>query len=359
MIARIRSDMVDRIWRGLFMLAVVGVPISVSRSLFTGWLPMYAAHLVIGGLVVLGFVYRHQMAYMARVGLIVLCFWAVGLTGAFTLGLLGAGLWWLSMSTLIVSVLISIRWGVVALAVATLVLCIVAAGFISGVLGLHFDANEYVRLPASWLTLLVGTTVMPVIVFFAIAGYQQATEDLLQQVEAQRVKIEHLATHDALTGLPTGAVAQDRLRQALISRLRRKRKVALLFLDLDGFKAVNDGHGHEAGDVVLQQVAQRLRGGVRAQDTVSRKSGDEFTLILEDILDTESALLLARKLREAVAQPIAWNETHLTVGASIGVALAPDHALDEAELMRRADAAMYAAKAKGKNRVCLAKRERG
>ncbi len=173
-----------------------------------------------------------------------------------------------------------------------------------------------------------------------------------KQMENQLV---HQATHDTLTGLPNRHLFTDRLTQALAMASRKSQGVALLFLDLDGFKAVNDRLGHAAGDQLLIMVAQRLRHAVRASDTVARLAGDEFTVILSDIecADGEEMVdaiaAVAEKLVAVTGQPYHLDLGEAHVSASIGIAIFPSDAQDVDRLIIAADVAMYAAKRGGKN----------
>ncbi len=346
---RIRADLVERIWHGIAIIAIVGVPASVLRSASTGWLPMYSAHIGIGAAVLLAWSLRRRLPLQLRVALVMLMFWAVGLIGLFTLGLLGAGLWWLVMSSLLMSTLYTPRAGVMTVLAALPFLILAGTGFVEGWLVLPFDANAYIRQPASWITFLVATSLMPIIVFLAVAGLQRTTLSLLDEVEQQRDHIAYLATHDALTGLPTMRLGEDRLDKALRASRRSGHRLAVLFADLDGFKAVNDSHGHDVGDQVLVTVAQRFQDVLRASDTVARKGGDEFIVVLEDISDAAAALEVAEKMIAMVSFPVRIRGLELKVGASIGIALSPDHGTDAATLLDAADHAMYAAKHAGRN----------
>ncbi|GEO80512.1 hypothetical protein ROR02_06430 [Pararhodospirillum oryzae] len=171
-----------------------------------------------------------------------------------------------------------------------------------------------------------------------------------RQIEEQ---IRHLAHHDALTGLPNRALFSDRLQQAMARAERDDHRVALLFVDLDRFKPINDTLGHAVGDLVLQTVARRLRASLRASDTVGRVGGDEFVVVLEPVNDVSDAVTVARKLRRSVALPIATEERDVSVSSSIGIALYPDHATTEVMLCQCADLAMYAAKRAGRDGVRL------
>jgi diguanylate cyclase (GGDEF)-like protein/PAS domain S-box-containing protein len=163
-------------------------------------------------------------------------------------------------------------------------------------------------------------------------------------------KLSHLAFHDPLTGLPNRALFVDRLEQALKRADRHSHSVAVLFLDLDNFKVVNDSLGHQAGDRLLVTVAERLTGVLRVQDTVARLGGDEFTVLLEDIRDETEAADAADRLAAALRTPVALGEREIFVTASIGVALSTTGRDQPEDLLRNADLAMYRAKTNGRAR---------
>jgi len=175
-----------------------------------------------------------------------------------------------------------------------------------------------------------------------IVGAVVTFQDIGARVQAQHA-LAHQALHDALTGLPNRTLLLDRLEQALGAARRTGRSVALLLLDLDRFKEVNDALGHPQGDRLLQVVSARLRAALRAVDTVARLGGDEFAVLLPES-DEAGAVAVARHLRAALDAPVELQGRAVAVGGSVGIALAPQHGGDVVSLLRRADVAMYAAK---------------
>lgn len=163
-------------------------------------------------------------------------------------------------------------------------------------------------------------------------------------------KMSYMAEHDFLTGLPNRALLTDRLSQSIAFALRHGKKVALMYLDLDHFKHINDSLGHEVGDQLLQSVAKRLQACVRLYDTVSRQGGDEFVVLLPEVDERQDATLIAQKLIEAMAQPHVVRGHSLHVSISIGISLYPDDGKDVEALVRNADTAMYQAKKNGRNK---------
>ena len=177
-----------------------------------------------------------------------------------------------------------------------------------------------------------------------VAVFHDVTE--LRQKDAH---IRHLAFHDALTSLPNRSLMQDRLQHAIERARREGARLAVSFIDLDRFKSVNDTLGHDVGDLLLMEVAHRIQGRMRASDTVARMGGDEFVILTEDLQEAEDCAGLARDIIQEIARPMILCGHAVEIGASVGMAFFPQDGADSVELMKRADMAMYAAKAAGRN----------
>ena len=175
-------------------------------------------------------------------------------------------------------------------------------------------------------------------------------EGLRKDVAEKKTQLERLAHYDPLTGLPNRALLADRMSQAMMQSQRRGQRLAMAFLDLDGFKDVNDTHGHAAGDQLLVTLAQRMKEALREGDTLARLGGDEFVAVLLDLDELDDTTLILNRLLTAAAQPVLYGETMLQVSASLGVSFYPQaQMMDADQLMRQADQAMYQAKQAGKN----------
>lgn len=163
-------------------------------------------------------------------------------------------------------------------------------------------------------------------------------------------RVHFLALHDTLTGLPNRRLCRDKMARAMRLARLEQAKVVLMFLDLDGFKYVNDTFGHTAGDALLSHVAQRLRNCVRETDSVARHGGDEFLITLTDVRNSDMIVPRARLILEQLARPFFVGGQELSVSGSLGIAIYPDDGKDWETLLRKADLAMYAAKEAGRNR---------
>lgn len=179
--------------------------------------------------------------------------------------------------------------------------------------------------------------------------------EMTSELRASEHRFKQLAQHDVLTGLPNRSLFSDRLNQALAQARRDRAKLAMMYLDLDKFKPVNDTLGHAVGDLLLKEVARRMQACVRESDTVGRIGGDEFVVLLPHVDNQDDALLVAEKIRHALNQPFELEGGHVaSISSSSGVAVYPDHGTDDISLSAASDQAMYVAKECGRNQVRLA-----
>ena len=183
----------------------------------------------------------------------------------------------------------------------------------------------------------------------AIVGLIGITREI-NELKRTELDLQHLATHDMLTGMPNRYLMIDRLSQVVAHSKRAGTSFAVLFLDIDDFKSINDDHGHDFGDLVIQTMANRLAASVRTSDTVARIGGDEFVVILEALAKRDDAALVATKIRDRLGRPFIVQGIRVKATISIGISFFPDNGDDAEVLVRAADYAMYLAKRAGKNR---------
>jgi diguanylate cyclase (GGDEF)-like protein/PAS domain S-box-containing protein len=181
-----------------------------------------------------------------------------------------------------------------------------------------------------------------------ITSYISSGKDITDRIEAQE-NLYHLAHHDSLTGLPNRVLFLDRLEQAIKTAHWRNRILAVLFLDVDRFKIINDSLGHHVGDLLLNEMAQRLSDCMRADDTVARFGGDEFAIMLNDIAAVDDIAAIAQKILGSLSEVYLYEDFELFITASIGISLYPDHGINAQLLLKNADAAMYLAKGSSRN----------
>jgi diguanylate cyclase (GGDEF)-like protein/PAS domain S-box-containing protein len=217
----------------------------------------------------------------------------------------------------------------------------------------QFCENLEVALVTKTGQTVVGILSAQPATFKGVACFVGVIRDITGR-KAIEDRMAHMAQHDTLTGLPNRALFDDRLKQAIVQANRNRGRLALLYVDLDHFKPVNDTLGHAVGDVLLKAVAQRMHDSVRASDTVARIGGDEFVVLLSTVHDGNDALAVAEKIRHALNQSfevVAGKMVHIS--SSTGVAIYPDHGKDEIELSKNADVAMYRSKQQGRDQVVL------
>lgn len=212
---------------------------------------------------------------------------------------------------------------------------------VPGLVSRQSDARDYFVMTAvfGWLCVVAGS----------VALYHVVNRQRRRRYREYQAQLEHMASHDALTGLYSRSVIDVLIGQGVSLAARTGRSLAVLFLDMDLFKDINDSMGHESGDLVLQEVARRLRGTVRASDPVVRYGGDEFVVLLNDVDSPDTAALLAGKILDALRTPFAVHDVTLNLTASIGIALYPDDGDTASLLLRNADSALYRAKAAGRS----------
>lgn len=222
-------------------------------------------------------------------------------------------------------------------------------------LAMDTEAEFEARLGRGGAALIALTGVglslsLALLVWLMVTGRARA----LRLAAAMTEELRQMAQHDPLTKLPNRALFSDRLTQELARAQRERGQFALVFLDLDNFKPVNDNYGHAVGDQLLQQVAQRLQVATRAIDTTARIGGDEFVVLMSGLSKADMVLVLAEKIRQTLRQPFVVQGHHLQISGSLGVAVYPDDGRDEITLTKSADDAMYRAKSSGRDTICSA-----
>ena len=180
------------------------------------------------------------------------------------------------------------------------------------------------------------------------AGFRGIVRDVTERKQIEQ-QLNHIATHDTLTGLPNRMLFIDRLEVALAQSKRNRHKLAVMMLDLDHFKDINDTLGHMVGDQLLKEAGYRLAGLVRQSDTVARLGGDEFIILLSDIEQMEDSVGIAKIILKAFQQPFVCDNHKLTSSTSIGIAVYPDDGEDIDSLLKNSDMAMYSVKTQGRN----------
>jgi diguanylate cyclase (GGDEF)-like protein/PAS domain S-box-containing protein len=226
----------------------------------------------------------------------------------------------------------------------------------------HSKDSETVTVSGPWTHILRdGRRIQVEVSSHSIRfGGKRARFSLVQDVTERQqlhLRLQHQAHHDILTGLPNRLLLLDRMEQALASAERRGKKAAVICLDLDRFKQINDTYGHPVGDVCLRQVAERLKSRLRGEDTVARSGGEEFTIVVGDLSTAEDAERVVEDLLSALRKPVIADHYSIDISGSFGIAMYPEHGGDAADLWRNADTAMYRVKRSGGNHYALVSQE--
>jgi diguanylate cyclase (GGDEF)-like protein len=350
---------VEQIWRAtaLFCAALlISVPLRVY-SLAGKWDWVNLFFIIVPTATIVAFRYRHRFSPMVRTYLPLALQLLGGMTGVLGVGLMGASVTFLVLTNVVVAMLLSRQQSHVIFGLTVTVMLISAAGFVSGVFPLPYDPLVFPTSISSWTHSVLTVTVMTFVLIRGITDYRQALQMMAtqlieqnQRIIEQKRQIEYQATHDALTGLPTMRLLKERLNVEISRARRENSKIAVLFIDLDGFKLANDTHGHDAGDHLLRVIGSRLSESIRAVDLAARMGGDEFIVIACGLDQVDETKLIAEKLHDVVVQAVSYKDRLIHVGASIGTAMFPDDAQEPEELIALADKAMYVAKIAGRSR---------
>lgn len=274
---------------------------------------------------------------------------AAGLLGIYTQGLYSAATCFIPLSVITMAMVFSARTVALFAAFALLSLAFLAMGFVLNYLQLPVTDKAPINSSSHWLMYLLGIATFLMISSGLIIHYRNQAQRLLEQLHAERDKLSQRAHFDELTGLPLARFCNKRLIRACHRAQRHDRLVALFFIDLDNFKAVNDRLGHDAGDTCLQITAQRMLDATDDNHIVSRISGDEFLLIMREVESMGQIERLAQTLIGTVSEPMRHEGHSFKVGMSIGIVIFPDHTEDPRRMRTLADQAMYDAKRNGKN----------
>ncbi len=336
---------------GAAIVACIAVPVSVSRTISFGWNPVYGIH--IAGLIAMLLLcwHRHRLAVSIKLGVVLIISISVSVSALFNTGIYGNGPIWGAFSVFVASMYLQ-RNAIVAVAAFFLGLYVLSGiGFMNGWLTLPADPIEYLRSPTVWGSAIIGSFFFVVLIIIVYTTQKSMTQQLILELENKTKQLAMMADHDSLTGLPNLRFIRSRTEALLEELKERGGESALFFIDLDGFKSVNDAHGHDAGDHVLKNIATALLGIVRSGDVVARVGGDEFVILVNGnaslpLPDLED---FARRILAAVQTETRYDNRSLVVGASVGLTRLANESDSYDAAVMRADKAMYRVKSEGKN----------
>lgn len=340
-IREVRAEVVMRTYSVALAVASILFFGNMVRNLYLGN-SLSIVHTVLYLFFVTVFLFRSRIGAMRMAVIIALTLYAVGCGGLFLYGIAANSAPVMMGFCFIAALFFGLRGGIYAALLTLATYLIAATLLLSGTIELRPEADILLHSGIGWFSAMLTIA--------AMAGFVAAMTGQLKDRTVDLVRQQYLvARTDALTGLPNRLTLETRLQHSLEEAHRVGDSVAVFFLDLDRFKAINDTLGHHVGDRLLWEVAQRLRSAVRAVDTVARLGGDEFVLVQEHIATEEDATQLAGKVLEMLVKGIRIEGQDMHCSVSIGIAMYPQHGNDVAALLKHADMAMYHAKASGRN----------
>ena len=349
----IKQQSVNRIFYSLLILVAFATPLSLSRWLTTGFLPIYTIHIVVFLTALILFFQRRRVPIIVMETFLIFCSVTIGLGTTWTFGI-SANTASMFMFLLLVTSIRRTKSELIGISGLYLaVVTLIAYLFTTGYLVPQVDHTIVLSQPVTWISHMLIMAVAGYAAIDAILKLNEVKLSLLNNISQQKLKIEYLANHDNLTGLLTLRVANDRLKAAISRADRNQEMCFLLFLDLDGFKLINDTYGHDVGDIVIQTVAQRMLEVTRQTDSCCRIGGDEFLIILPGVKDRELVIQICQRIINEIVKPIIIRNTLISVGVSIGGANYPNDACDSDSLKKISDMRMYKIKETGKNNFSL------
>ena len=344
-----KNQAMDKLVIYFAVLAFLAYPISISRTLAIGWQHTFTVHTLVLPVVLFVFFYKHQFTYKQKASFYI----GLGLISSavkiYDFGPTGSGLL-IGLNSLLIALFYLDKKSIYMTSLSALLLYAFSAykfvweGKVVAVDSLSLQSS----LGVSALTIfLFGITTF--VMLKQMTNLLLESDKANQRIALEKQEMEELVNHDSLTGLLSLRAAENQLNQVLELARQEKHNSALLFLDLDGFKVVNDTHGHKAGDRVLQLIAERIKSTIRTTDLACRVGGDEFLVIVRKVESESCTENLCERLIQAISAPVQYGDAEVTVGASIGVAVYPDCAIDGPSLREKADRLMYQVKKSGKN----------
>jgi len=334
---------------GLVIVTSMGLPFSLVRWASIGFQPVYIVHILVTVLAYLFYFKQDKNNYKLYMLVIVALLTMTVVSGVLSFGLQSGAM----AFSVFCSFVIAIGWGVKIASAYAISWClfVLSTGYLftNNYLSFTVTPNEYSDTMGAWTLVAVGSSM---IVIFMLIIARQAFElfkSLIEKIEAQKQEIEILANQDSMTGCISNRLSNPNIQQAIEIAAAEQTKLALLYVDLNKFKQINDTFGHHTGDDVLIEFSNRLRTVLRSRDTRYRVGGDEFLLLFPHIDGPEEATRIADRIVKTWEKPIRSNGKDHPVSGSIGIAMYPDDGTSAEALRKNADAAMYSAKRKGKD----------
>lgn len=334
----------DDMLRFWLLFAALILILSLSRMVETGWMDVFYLHIY--SYIALAFAYfvRRWLNYKTKIMLLLVLCTLVAAFGVINYGVASGTIFLLPFAALLLALFYPLKVFILYTSMMLAFLLVIAFLISNSVIQPKLAEGETVRSIFHWIAyigtlgFLFGAGVK------ALRVYQYILFDLVEKLEQKQKESEYHANHDPLTCLPIRRLLLDRIRMLISHARRYRKKVAVFFIDLDGFKQANDQFGHQVGDQCLIEVGCRLESCFRSTDTVSRLGGDEFVVVIGELDQVGQVIQLVEKVVASIEQSMQIGDHIVQLGASVGIALFPDHDEVVADLINKADSAMYQAK---------------
>lgn len=351
----IQHEFVNRL---VLVFAIASIPallLSFLRTFYFGWIPAIGVHIVVVVMCVTLAFFRNKVSDTIKINIVVLVLNVIGVIGMLNFGFIGASTIFFVVSNTIIAICGGRKPAYLYL-LLTLIILICISTYHTNYQNELIDLRLYIHSFAAWALFTVTYLFLIGVSAVSMSTMHESIQKLLSELEQQNKEISALAETDVLTGLWNLRVVHDRLIYILEKRKRSSHAVYVLFLDLDGFKYVNDTYGHQVGDVALTVIASRLKSLLRSEDTLARVGGDEFLIIVEMDEPPMSIEVIASRIIDSVSQPFTYQGALIKLGVCIGIKKLVAHCHFDgtpSELISAADAAMYHVKHNGKNGFCF------
>lgn len=350
----LKSDIANKLMLALVILCCIGLPISLARWPSLGFQAVFVLHIALSILTVFMYYRPNKTNYKVDYLYIAVFLNLIGFMALFSFGLQSGGFIHFIFSAFIIAGIYSFRASVIYLVAVSMGSSGLGFLFSQGIIEYVIEPNTYANSLGAWSIAIFSGVVTSTLFLTAGYAYYKELKAALQQLEIQNEKVEYLANHDHLTGLTSPRLAQEQLDLTLNLAKRHSFRAAILYIDVDDFKLINDALGHDAGDFALKEIANRLKELIRDTDIACRQGGDEFLVILHYPVTKEACEEICRRLISAFDARLPYKEHEIKINLSIGVAIYPDDGEKQDELRIKADKAMYTSKKQQKNNYLFA-----
>ena len=348
-LTQLKLDTSKRLVFGLLLFCAVGLPISLYRWFDIGFQPFFLAHIALSVSTFIVWLRSGKNTFVFNFNYVCSFLTILAVIGVYSFGLQSSAIVFVVLSSFILATCYSVKVAVYYLLAFFAYMAFIGLGLSFDIIEPQINASIYGTELSGWVVTIFSCIVASLLFLICASEYLKHLNTTMKSLEEQNRRVEYLANHDHLTGLTSPRLANEQLELTLNLAKRHGFKAAILYIDVDDFKIINDALGHDAGDFTLVQIADRLKDLIRDTDIACRQGGDEFLVILHYPVTREDCQHVCERLIAAFDSRIAYKEHELKVSLSIGVSIYPDDGDNHEELRQKADKAMYRSKQKHKN----------